>query len=280
LPTVGHSCSMKRGVCVEEVSHLYWDRQLSMDEVALRVGCATTVRRRFRGLALPVRSRGPRTAPIDTISWTSERAYAVGLIATDGNLSKDGRHLTVTSADVDLLETLHRCLNLKARVTRTAPGSRCHRVQWSDRNFHRWLRGVGLSPAKSRTLGMLAVPDEYLADFVRGCIDGDGSVVVYVDRYHAGKSARYVYKRLYVTLGSASRPFLDWLRAALGRLTGLSGSISQRASHRGRPYWVLRWARRESVRLLGWMYYAPSLPCLARKRHRAEPFLAEATSTR
>lgn len=252
-----------------------------MDEVARVVGCsATTVRRRLRAMAVSARPRGPRAAPSATISWTSERAYAVGLMTTDGNLSRDGRHLTVTSADAELLETLRRCLDLKALVGATAPGARCYRVQWSDRTLHRWLREIGLSPAKSRTLSSLAVPDRYLADFVRGCIDGDGSIVVYVDRYHVAKNPRYVYERLYVTLLSASWLFLDWLRAALARQTGLRGSISLRLSRRGRPYWVLRWARRESMQLLGWMYYAPFLPCLVRKRNRAAPFLAEASSTR
>jgi hypothetical protein len=94
-----------------------------------------------------------------------------------------------------------------------------------------------------------------------------------MDRYHAGKNPRYVYERLYVTLVSASRPFVDWFRASLFRLIGIHGSISERMSRACRPYWVLRYARRESGRLLPWIYYAASVPCLARKRARSEPFL-------
>lgn len=260
-------------VDVNELVRLYVDDQLTIQEVAVRVGCsATTVRRRLRARAVPVRSRGPHRGELAS-TWTPERAYAVGLIATDGNLSRDGRHLTVTSADRDLLEVLRACLAVTARTKRLGPGSRCYRVQWSDRRLYRWLEGIGLSPAKSRTLGPLTIPDDCFVDFVRGCIDGDGSIVVYVDRYHAVKDPRYVYERLYVTLVSASRPFLDWIRETVGRLVGTRGSISERSSRRGRPYWVLRYARRESTRLLHWLYYAPSVTCLPRKRARAEPFL-------
>ena len=237
------------------------------------MGCsATTVRRRLRAWSLPVRSRGPRLLE-KSFAWTPERAYAVGLIATDGNLSKDGRHLTVTSADRDLLETLRACLALGARVTAVGPGARCQRIQWSDRRLYRWLESVGLSAAKSRTLRDLNVPDRHFADFFRGCIDGDGSIVVYLDRSQARKSAAYIYGRLYVTLVSASRAFLGWVRSTVSRLTGLHGSISERMSRSGHRYWVLRYAKRESRSLLPWMYYAASIPCLGRKKIRVESFL-------
>lgn len=128
-------------------------------------------------------------------AWTRELAYAIGLLATDGNLSKDGRHLTVTSANPDLLDVLRASLALQAPVRQVGPRGRCYRVQWSDRCFYRWIESIGLSPAKSRSIGPLAVPDQYFADFARG-FGGDGSIVVYMDRYHCGKDPRYVYKRL------------------------------------------------------------------------------------
>src|SRR5438477_1744550 len=36
----------------------------------------------------------------------------------------------------------------------------------------------------------------------------------------------------------------------------------------------LRYAKAESIRLLAWMYYAPAVPCLYRKRTKAEGFLS------
>ena len=67
---------------------------------------------------------------------------------------------------------------------------------------------IGLTPRKSFIIGALKIPDEYFSDFVRGCIDCDGTVLVYTDRSHAARDASYVYTRLYVSLVSASRPFL------------------------------------------------------------------------
>jgi hypothetical protein len=98
-----------------------------------------------------------------------------------------------------------------------APTGCLHKVQWCDRGLHDWFVSVGLTPSKSRIIGPLSVPDELFADFFRGRIDGDGSVLVYIDRYHATRHPRYVYERLYVSLVSASRRFLEWMQASIGR---------------------------------------------------------------
>lgn len=132
---------------------------------------------------------------------------------------------------------------------------------------------IGLTPAKSLTLGPLAVPDAYFADFFRGCVDGDGSITTYVDRYNTFKKSTYVYTRLYVSIVSASPRFVEWLRATIRRITGLSGGLTVRRSPRHHDLWCLRFAKAESLTLLRWMYYAPEVPCLRRKRAIADPFL-------
>lgn len=170
----------------ELLKRLSQGERLTAVEIAARIGCApNTILRRLRRFGIPARPQGPvrqaRTLNGD-IRWSPALAYAIGLIATDGNLSGDGRHLTVTSKDRDLLETLRA----------------------------------------------LAIPDAVFADFVRGCIDGDGSVTVYVDTQHTDKRACYVDERLYVSLVSASRAFLDWIQATIHRLLSMNGSVAAR----------------------------------------------------
>jgi hypothetical protein len=195
-------------------------------------------------------------------------------MATDGNLSCDGRHLAIPSKDRDLLESLRDCLGLENRITLARNGrSFIYRLQWGDRAFYDWLLSIGLTPAKSLTLGPLMVPDQYFADFFRGCIDGDGSVLVYTDRYHSPKNDRYVYERLYVSLVSASLPFLDWARRTVSRLAGVAGTINVKKKTDRNPVWCLRYAKGESLQVLRWIYYAPDVPALLRKRGAAEPFL-------
>src|SRR3990167_535268 len=52
-----------------------------------------------------------------TMKWSNKLAYAVGLITTDGNLSKDGRHINLTSKDVEQIQNLANILKLKNKVS-------------------------------------------------------------------------------------------------------------------------------------------------------------------
>ncbi len=264
---------------VEELKRLYMDEGLTHDQVAARLGCsAASVRRWLDKLGISSRPRGPRVLPEadnPRCHWSASTAYAVGLLTTDGNLSSDGRHITLTSKDYDLLETLRTCLNLDNAITPQAGSAEpVYRVQFSDRRFYDWLIGIGLMSAKSKQLGMLNVPDEYFADFTRGCFDGDGYIHTYTDRYNTFKNEKYVYERLFVSLVSASRAFVEWLQGRLTQRLGIGGAILEHKPRAGySPLWVLKYAKYDSIRLLKWIYYAPDVPCLRRKRQIAEPFL-------
>lgn len=200
---------------VARLRMLYVDEGLTVEQIAVRLGCgATTVGRRLRHASIPRRPRGP--VPIASgeaiqssqIVWSPEIAYAVGIIATDGNLSRSPGHVTVVSKDTDLLHTISRCLGVRAPIAPHQSGygaGPCYHVAWSDRRFYDELLAIGLTPAKSRTLGAVMIPDGHFPDFLRGCIDGDGSIVTYVDRYNTFKNPTYVYTRVYVSLVSASQ---------------------------------------------------------------------------
>jgi hypothetical protein len=260
---------------------LYVTEQLTMVEISRRLACsASTVRRRLQAGAIPIRPRGPNVAHRrigrdGTSGWSAEIAWVVGLMASDGNLASTGHTLSLTSNDVDLLASVRAILGLDNTLGRVRGGwgTACHRLQWRDRVFHGWLVAIGLMPRKSLTLGPLAIPDHYFADFLRGCIDGDGTILVYTDRHHAARRSTYVYQRLYVSLVSASRPFLGWVQDTVARLQGLRGTIYDKSGRRQRPLWALRYAKRESLRLLPWLYAGSERACLARKRARAEPFM-------
>jgi LAGLIDADG-like domain len=258
---------------------MYLEEQLSTTEIARRLGCgASTVTRRLHAIGVPRRRRGPaphRDRSSASPVWSPELAWVVGLIATDGHLVAERRRISITSKDLDLLQSVQRCLALSNRFVRVQSpwGTGGYRLQWVNGPFYEWLQAIGLTPRKSLTLGPLRIPDEHFADFFRGCIDGDGTILVYTDESHSYRKATYVYTRVYVSLVSASRPFVDWLRATVWRLKGLGGGVHVKWTPRGRPVWVLRFSKTASVQLLRWMYHARDVPCLARKRARAQRFI-------
>jgi DeoR-like helix-turn-helix domain len=105
-----------------QLQRLYSHDALTIDKIASIFRCSpTTIRRRLSELGIATRSRGPDIKRSRQLEWSPNIAYAVGLITTDGNLSSDGRHLSITSADIDLLETIRSCWVLRILLPYTRP---------------------------------------------------------------------------------------------------------------------------------------------------------------
>lgn len=210
-------------------------------------------------------------------TWSTKIAYAIGLITTDGSLSKDKRHITLTSVDKQQLRTFRKCLGLKNRICPNPPGSysknKCYRIEFSNVKFYNWLLTIGLMANKTFDLSSLIIPDKYFSDFLRGHLDGDGSVICYIDKHNKYKGKIYTYKRLYVTFRSGSLAHMKWLQDNISRILKIKGSLSGWKKKNRRTAWSLRFCKKESLLLLKYLYYNQQVPCLMRKRKIAYSFL-------
>lgn len=198
------------------------------------------------------------------IKWSSRFAYAIGLITTDGSLSIDERHINFTSKDEDLVVLFKKYLDIDNKIGRKARGGekekKYYQIQFGDRNFYDFLLSIGLMPAKSKKLKGLSIPNKYFADFLRGCIDGDGSIKTF-------KHPESKYPQLRVSIASASKKFLDWLQRK-NYLFGLKGYIME-----GVGVYVLQYAMTDSIKLLRKVYYKNCPASLNRKLLSAKVFL-------
>lgn len=70
--------------------------------------------------------------------WSKNLAYAIGLIATDGCLSKDGRHIELTSKDLEQIANFKKILNSDNKIgTKKSyynPNRKYYRLQLSNVN--------------------------------------------------------------------------------------------------------------------------------------------------
>lgn len=202
--------------------------------------------------------RGPKPKGQVRIGWTRDFAYAIGLITADGNLSRDGRHIDFTSKDLSLVRTFKQALRINAPVRPKKSGGRgtAYHVQFSDVLFYQFLLSIGLTPAKSKTIQAVSVPDDVFTDFLRGYFDGDGTSFSYRDSLFPNSV------RFYVAFTSASHAYLIWLRGRLRELYALNGHFCFSADQ---SYSQLRFAKREAVSLASLMYTDYSAPRLRRK---------------
>jgi len=212
------------------------------------------------------RTRGVKPKGKVKIKWSPNFAYAIGLLVTDGNLSPTGRHINLTSKDKEQIENFRLCLGIKNKIGRKSRGGfsekKYYVVQFGDVLFYRFLLGIGLTPNKSKTLEGINVPDKYFFDFLRGHFDGDGTFYSYWDK--RWKSSFMFYTELI----SASKRHIGWLRKEIHRRLKIKGHITGNGET-GTAY-QLKYAKKESLKLLPKMYYNSRVLCLSRKRNKIQ----------
>ncbi len=215
--------------------------------------------------------RGPKPKGKVKIAWSSDFAYVIGLITTDGNLSPDGRHINLTSKDRDQIVAVKRILKLSNTVGRKARGGGGEKkyfvLQFGDILFYRFLLSIGLTPAKSKTLHTVDIPSKYFFDFLRGCLDGDGYTYSYWDK--RWKSSFMFY----LGFVSASKVFAEWLQNEIRQRLLVKGILKTVRKPKG-DYYQLMYAKKEALLILKKMYQKRKATHLKRKRLKIERMLA------
>ncbi len=188
--------------------------------------------------------------------------YIVGLIATDGNLSANGRHINITSKDRDYLFLIRNALGLCVSIGRKASGSVKEKkysiLQFSDVVFYEYLKSIGLFPKKSLTLGALAIPQKYFPDFFRGVIDGDGCIATWIHKTNG-------YQQWSLFIVSAAPLFISWLKLEAENYFNVRGKLyNSLEKGRKNPINRLKFGKLATKVIINQTYYEGSL-CLARK---------------
>ncbi len=214
--------------------------------------------------------RGPVPKGKVKIKWSSNFAYAIGLIVTDGNLSPDGRHISFTSKDREMVENYMEALSISSKLGRKSRGfspdgvKKYFVVQFSDVLFYKFLQSIGLMANKSKIIAMVQIPKKYFTDFLRGLLDGDGSTYSYYDpRWRSS----YMF---YTTFCSASKEHVIWLQNEINKILKIKGHIS---SARKSSVFQLKYAKKESLKLLK-ATYRNSPIYLSRKKLKIDKMLA------
>lgn len=202
------------------------------------------------------------------IRWSPEFAYSLGLITTDGNLSPDGRHINLTSKDKQIVLNFKECLGLQNKIGKKARACSKEKkylvVQFGDKIFYNFLLSIGLTPNKSKTIGTLKIRKKYFADFLRGCIDGDGNFDI-----HSHPESRF--PQLKVRLCSASRVFLEWIKKEVTKSLKIKGGWFDNT----KTVPSLCYGKTDSIRLLKFIYYNGVKYYLTRKYNKIVSFLGE-----
>lgn len=196
--------------------------------------------------------------------------YVVGLIATDGNLSSDRRHLNITSKDEQLIRDVKKVLFLKNKITRKARGGEKEKkyfvLQFGDVKFYNYLLKIGLMPSKSLILGKINVPKKYFIDFLRGVIDGDGCIRTWVHK----TNKNYQWS---LSIISASPIFVKWFKKEIEDFFEVKGKIyGYKNKDRKNFLYTIKFGKFAAKIIVKKTYYKNCL-CLKRKLKKVQECL-------
>lgn len=157
-------------------------------------------------------------------TWTWQMAYLLGFLIADGNIRDGNVRLELQEKDSEVVYFLKDCICPNREVKfrqrhdkRTGNIYKMVYVYFSSQKIIKKLEEFGIVPNKSGKEICPNIPDEFIPDFLRGILDGDGSIiegkVPYRDK---------IYKCFKVQISSSCESFLKDLK--LKYLFGL-GSV-------------------------------------------------------
>lgn len=194
--------------------------------------------------------------------WSPEMAWVLGLMFTDGNVSKDLHQATLTSIDREMLEQVALLMGSSLQP-RERGGGTIYSLTVGGVAVCKDLTDLGCIPKKSLVIEFPAIPDECVPHFVRGLWDGDGHITI-----RSRKKAR----ELVCGYVSGSQGFVISLRDTLSKHIGITANVKYKRGVNG--CFTLSYYTRQSVSLLEWMYRNSTQETrLRRKYERAFQYL-------
>ena len=203
-------------------------------------------------------ARPPKHAEFFRV-WTPEMAYVLGYWWADGcmRIKTHGAYeFEIASNDREHLETIAQTIGGNYGLRQVFMDSQCYKITFCSKEMYQDILAHGGTPHKSRTIGFPHVPPELLPHFVRGVVDGDGTLA-----WNGDRPIIQVY--------SGSPLFLNGLITAIAQGTGIPAPLPQA----NRENWAVKWSTIRAKCLAAWLYIDHSGLALTRKATIATQFL-------
>lgn len=176
-------------------------------------------------------------------SWSAEMAYVLGLIITDGCISKTGV-ISLSMNDKELLEKVKKVMRSEHKITPSKHQKGLYYFHFAREKLVEDLHKFGIFPRKSLTVKFPDVPQDFLTHFIRGVFDGDGSV--YFDKRSKNCPIR-------TALYSGSKDFIEKLEENLSKLGLPKRNISQQTTKNG-LYYGVKYGHSDSLKIFYVLY--------------------------
>lgn len=141
-----------------------------------------------KGIDTSISSRKDLYSPVGNLNYfqqinTETKAWLLGFIFADGNITIPANkqnsavfQLEIHSRDIEVLHILCREIQYPLEKIRSCSNRNTVKVSFHSNTFCNHLYALGCLPKKAHTVDYPVIPQEFNSHFIRGLIDGDGSV--------------------------------------------------------------------------------------------------------
>ncbi len=176
-------------------------------------------------------------------SWSPEMAYVLGLIITDGCISKTSV-ISLSMNDKELLEKVKKVMGSAHNITPSKHQKGLYYYHFAREKLVKDLEKLCVVPRKSLIVKFPGVPEAYLPNFIRGVFDGDGSV------FYDKRRPQFPLRSKFV---SGSKDFIIGLQKSLELLGMPKRTIYAQRTKNGWSYMFI-YDHRNSIKLFNILY--------------------------
>ena len=186
------------------VIDMYVNKKMRTGEIAKKYGCWTsTVSNHLKDWGFNLkRERHNATYTLDTHFFdsidTEEKAYFVGLLLSDGHISKRNV-IMLTMKDLDIIQKYKDAIKTNKDIRKDRYGN--YYLNITSKSMCMRLREMGFHNRKSYEFDinkiLQFIPNNLIHHFVRGMFDGDGSIRIYKYEYVKNPQYHLGYTGLY-----------------------------------------------------------------------------------
>ena len=239
----------KKGIKLEEILELY-NQGLPPVQIAEHFGCCTVnITRRLKKSGIPFvrdystvrRSRLGRyninEDYFENIN-TEGKAYFLGLMYSDGSVSKNQFYIKLK--DEDVIQQFKQELKTEAPIRRIEFPWSAYILEVSCQKLCNHLIKQGCVPNKTRVIQVPKLREDLYRHFIRGFFDGDGCLQLQDKIYHC----RF-------DLTSASLQFLEQIRPIITAKAITNGGLNKESKY---DVWHLSYSGHQVIQIMNWLY--------------------------
>lgn len=182
--------------------------------------------------------------------WSPDTAYVLGFFTADGSMyrtRRGGYFIEFQITDRDLLESIKYALDSTHKISVLERGRKTlYRLQVGSKQVFLDLLRIGLTPNKSKTVGLPTIPNKLFRHFLRGYFDGDGSIAHGFFKRRNRKTLNHIF---YLRFTSGSKSILVDIKSKLSAILAAEGYLGRYSGA-----WRLNYSKISAQKICEFMY--------------------------